>query len=189
MLAPCEAVLSFENIGCASAAMANNTTVFSLWLQVGELICATTNGNALGGYIRVWIGCGKDITQLALTCRAHVLFLKPYCWSCKQCWDFKGWFSNAWFLQVSNERIIRANTCQTCDRQAPLFLTPTPDPFQVREFAQWQRACKRCGWMFSDRYIHDAYICPKPLPRDPQESSDSSQTSGEDWMYAAWRDP
>ena len=75
--------------------MANNTTVFSVWLQEGEQICATNNGNALGGYIRVWIGCGKDITQLALTCRAHVLFLKPYCWCCKQCWDFKGWFSNA----------------------------------------------------------------------------------------------
>jgi hypothetical protein len=46
----------------------------------------------------------------------------------------------------------------------------------MRELAIWSKECDRCGLQFSDRWVHDRYVCSHPQPR-AQVDNESSLSS------------
>lgn len=161
----------------------SNVALLELWLDKGAEILDSKNYSDLGGYIRVWIGTSKDIVQLSTTCRSYMLFLTPRCDICQVTWSFRGFFCDAWWLPVARTRCARANVCERCDKDHPLWKNPNAGRYEFREFAQWSTSCSKCGGRFHDKWVHDMYACPlAPQPESGDDSS-ASDSSGDGWLW------
>jgi hypothetical protein len=161
-----------------SATWLNVGPIIYTWLDKAREVMDTDDTYTLGGWVRSWLGDGRDILHFALTCKLFRNFMFPICPICRRMWRFQGWFVDAWFKSIwSKVRITRANVCQECDKRHPCYDNPHASMYEIREIAAWVTACKRCGDMYSDRWAHDGLTCSKPLPRDGSSSPTSSDSS------------
>ena len=155
------------------------------WFFVANQFIRSSDLWLLGGWVRVWIGNPKAIRALSWACKSFKPFLYPVCQHCGEMRIYQCHFSHAHWQPLCRERIVRANTCYRCHLAHP-HLSPWPldpngnkDHFGMRELAIWSKECERCGLQFSDKWVHDTYVCrhPQPLAQADNESSLSSSLS------------
>ena len=158
------------------------------WFAIAAELLQSWDPWLLGGWVRVWLNHPLEIRALAGCCKAYRPFLKPVCQLCGRMWAYREYFSSAHWMGMCRNRIVQANACSDCHKRVPV-LSPVPVEngvplrFAARECCLWQRICLKCGWQYTDRWVHDSYICSHSRPA--RAAVDSSSDTGSD----EWEDP
>jgi len=175
------------------------------WFGIAVQLLGDRNWFDLGGWLRLWLGGGRDFVAVAACCRAFGASLSPRCHLCGVTWIFQGWWCYSHHQTVyDRQTLVQANTCRPCSYRLPYVsigrdgtggppVTVGPlgdDQFALREVPSWSRLCSRCGIMFNDDWVHRRYICSHTAREWSEVSSEWSFTdpggSSDDDRTPAW---